>query len=95
MSFHQDDINKGECLKSPDIMGREQAILLLVLLFVETRDSRLPIYVFFFFTPSLASFLVAHLTPSFLFCVKQTHTCAARAMAATSEGNVFGLYLEL
>ena len=92
VSFRQDDISAGECLKSLDIMEGEQPFVLPVLLFIGATDSRLP------FSLSLpASYQVSHLHFSYtaLFCPKQTHICAVRVMVATSEGSVLDLYLEL
>lgn len=41
VSFRQDDISAGECLKSLDIMEREHPFVLPVLLFIGATDSRL------------------------------------------------------
>ena len=51
VSFRQDDISAGECLKSLDITEREQPFVLLVLLFMGAADSTL----------SPDSFRVSHL----------------------------------
>lgn len=90
--FHQDDVTAWECFKSPDIMAGEQAFVLLVLLFIIAADSRLPFSLSCLF-PGLSSPFSYPLSP--LFCLKQTHICAVRVMAATNEGSVLGLYLEL
>lgn len=96
VSFHQDDVTAGECLKSPDIMAREQPFVLLVWLFIGAMDSCLPFSLFHSVSclfPGLSSQFSYTLSP--LFCLKQIHICAVRVMAATSEGSVLGLYLEL
>lgn len=96
VSFRQDDISAGECIKSLDIMEGEQPFVLPVLLFIGATDSRLPFSLsscLQSLTRSLIS--VSHTLCLALFCPKQTHICAVRVMVATSEGSVLGLYLEL
>lgn len=98
VSFRQGDISAGECLKSLDIMEREKNVCFASVVVYWSYRFLPP-----FLSPSgwllpLSRFScliqVSH-TLCVLLCPKQTHTCAARVMVATSEGSVLGLYLEL
>lgn len=76
VSFRRDDISAGECLKSLDIMEREQPFVLLVLLFIGATDSCLPFSLFRLqsLSRSLASSLF--LTQGLSCFVRNRHTYA-------------------